>query len=173
MGKKFEFKVIELKRVAKAIEGGKRIKVRAVVVVGDLQGKVGIAVEKGDDISIAVEKARRSAEKNAITVPIVDGTIPFDIQYKFGASKILLKPANKGRGLIAGNVVRNILSLAGYTDVSAKILGVTKNPLVNALATIKALEKLDKIYKRKIKLKESLKKENANSSDKVQIKEEK
>ncbi|GIW67420.1 MAG: 30S ribosomal protein S5 [Candidatus Parcubacteria bacterium] len=173
MAEKFEFKVIEVKRVAKAVEGGKRIKVRAVVVAGNLQGKVGIGVAKGDDIALAVEKARRLAEKNTTNTPLIEGTVPFEIENKFGATKILLKPAKKGRGLIAGNVVRTVLSLAGYTDVSAKILGVTKNPLVNALATIKTLEKLNKIYEKKLKLKTLINKENASTPDKVQIEEEK
>lgn len=150
MSNKFDFKVIEVKRVAKAVEGGKKISVRAVVVVGNLNGKVGIGIGKGEDISIAVEKARKLGEKNSIEVPIVNGTIPFEIKQKYGATVILLKPAKKGRGLVAGNVVRSVLSLAGYTDVSAKILGVTKNPLVNSLATLKALEKLKNIYDKKI-----------------------
>lgn len=151
--KKFEFKVLELKRTAKVTEGGKRLKVRAVVVAGDLNGKVGIGVEKGNDIAEAVMKARRSAEKKAIEVPIVNGTLPFEIKAKIKSTEILLKPAKKGTGLVAGSVVRAILALAGYSDVSAKILGVTKNPLVNALATFKALEELKKIYEKKLKLK--------------------
>jgi small subunit ribosomal protein S5 len=162
MEDQFDFKVIEVKRVAKATEGGKRLKVRAVVVVGNLKGKVGIGIAKGDDIADAVAKARKAAEKNVINVPIVNGTIPFEIEYKFSATRILLKPAKSGRGLISGGTLRTVLSLAGYTDVSAKILGVTKNPLVNSLAAIKALEKLYKIYEKKLKLK------NANTSNKVQ-----
>jgi small subunit ribosomal protein S5 len=106
MEEKFEFKVIEVKRVAKATEGGKRIKVRAVVVAGNLKGKVGVGVAKGDDIADAVMKARRLAEKNAIDVPIVNGTVPFEIENKFGATKILIKPAKPGRGLVAGSSVR-------------------------------------------------------------------
>ena len=166
MEEKFDFKVIEVKRVAKATEGGKRLKIRAVVVVGNLKGKVGFGVAKGDDIADAVMKARRLAEKNAIDVPIVNGTIPFEIENKFSATKILLRPAKPGKGLVAGGSVRAVLALAGYTDISAKILGVTKNPLVNALATIKTLEKLQKIYEKKLKLK------NASSSSKVQAEKE-
>jgi small subunit ribosomal protein S5 len=165
MEEKFEFRVIEVKRVAKAVEGGKRIKVRAVAIAGNLNGKVGIGIGKGNDLADAAEKARRLAEKNAIEVPIIDGTLPYEFSYKFGATKILLKPAKKGKSLVAGGAVRIVLSLAGYTDVSAKILGVTKNPLVNALATVKALEKLNKSYQQKLKLK------NASSSNKIQTEE--
>jgi small subunit ribosomal protein S5 len=169
MEEKFEFQVIEVKRVAKAVEGGKRIKVRAVVVAGNLNGKVGVGIGKGNDFSDAVQKARRLAEKNAINVPIVDGTIPYEFKGKFGATEILLRPAKKGRGLVAGSTVRTILSLAGYTDISSKILGVTKNPLVNALATIKVLDKLSESYQQKINIKSKSK--NASSSNKIQVEE--
>ncbi len=144
---KFDYRVIEIKRVAKVTEGGKRMKVRAVVVVGNYQGKVGVGIAKGADIADAVMKARKLAEKNVISVPIIDGTVPYEIKAKFKASEVLLKPTKKGRGLIAGSSVRTVLQLAGYTDVVAKILGVTKNPLVNTIAAIKALEK----YRLKIK----------------------
>lgn len=150
--KKIEFKVLEVKRTAKVTKGGKRIKVGAVVVAGDLNGRVGIGIEKGNDIAEAIMKAKKSAEKKLIDVPIINGTLPFEIQTKFKSTTVLLKPAKKGKGLIAGGSVRIVLSLAGYSDMSAKILGVTKNPLINALATLKALEKLKKIYEKKIKL---------------------
>jgi len=165
MEEKFEFKVIEVKRVAKATEGGKRIKVRAIAVAGNLKGKVGVGVAKGDDIADAVAKARKLAERNIIDAPIINGTVPFEVENKFSATEILIKPAKLGKGLVAGGNVRTVLSLAGYTDVSAKILGVTKNPLINTLATIKTLRKLQKIYEKKLKLK------NASSSNKIQTQE--
>lgn len=153
---KFDYRVIEIKRVAKVTEGGKRMKIRAVVVVGDYRGKVGVAIAKGQDATEAVMKARRLAEKNAFSVPIIEGTLPYEVRAKLGASEVLLKPTKKGRGLIAGGSVRTVLALAGYKDAVAKILGVTKNPLVNTLATLKALEKY-KDYEKKLKLKEKLK----------------
>jgi small subunit ribosomal protein S5 len=168
MEEKLGFRVIDLRRVAKVTAGGKRMKVRAAVVVGDMKNKVGLGIAKGLDIPDAVLKARKQAEKNFMEVPIVDGTVPFEVKAKFAASRILIKPAKKGRGVIAGSVVRTILTLAGYTDVSAKILGATKNPLVNALAVFKALEKLYKSYNKKLKLKDLKPSEqNANSSSKV------
>lgn len=154
---KFDYRVIEIKRVAKVTEGGKRMKVRAVVVVGDYNGKVGVAIAKGQDAADAVMKARRLAEKNAFYVPIINGTLPYEVRAKLGASEVLLKPAKKGRGLIAGGSVRTVLALAGYKDAVSKILGVTKNPLVNTLVALKALEKF-KNYEKKLKLKEELKK---------------
>jgi small subunit ribosomal protein S5 len=161
MEDKFEFRTIDVRRVAKVTAGGKTMRVRAAVVVGNFNGKVGLGIAKGLDIPDAIQKARKLAEKNIIDVLIIDGTVPYEIKEKLAASQVLIKPAKKGRGVIAGSVVRTILTLAGYTDVSAKILGATKNPLVNALATFKALEKLQKSYQRKLKLKEL---KNASSS---------
>lgn len=154
---KFDYRVIELKRVTKVTEGGKRMKTRAVVVVGDHNGRVGVAIAKGQDAAEAVMKAKRLAEKKVFSVPIVEGTLPYEVKAKLGASEVLLKPAKKGRGLIAGGSVRTVLALAGYKDAVSKILGVTKNPLVNTLVTLKALEKF-KNYEKKLKLKEELKK---------------
>lgn len=171
-GKNFDYRVIELKRVAKVTEGGKRIRVRAVVVVGNYQGEVGCGIAKGLDAADAVMKARRLGEKNALKVPIVNGTVPYEVKAKFGSAKILIKPTKQGRGIIAGGSARIVLTLAGYTDVVAKILGVTKNPLVNTLVTLKALEKF-KNYEKKLVLKERLfsKKQNANSSNQLQVEE--
>ncbi len=167
MEEKFEYKVIEVKRTAKVTEGGKRMRVRAVVIAGNLNGKVGVGIEKGLDIADAVMKARKNAEKTAFEVPIVKGTVPYEVKGKVGATEVLLKPAKKGRGLIAGGTVRTVLALAGYTDVVSKILGVTKNPLINTLACLKALEKF-KNYEKKAKLKEKVislvKKKNDSSS---------
>ena len=161
----FDYRVIEIKRVAKVTEGGKRLKIRALVVIGNYQGKVGYAVAKGEDATDAVMKARKLAEKNILEVPIIEGTVPYEVKAKLGATEVFLKPAKKGRGLIAGSSVRTVLNLAGYTDVVAKILGVTKNPLVNTLCTFKALE-MYKSFEKKLRLKEKLlKKKNADSSN--------
>lgn len=165
MEEKFDFKVVDLRRVAKVTEGGKRIRVRATVIVGNKNGKVGFATEKGLDVQDAVMKARKKAEKNVVEVPIIEGTVPFEVSAKFGAAEVLIKPNKKGRGLIAGSILRDVLSLAGYTDVSSKILGVTKNPLINLVATFKALEKLKKNYELKQKLIKF--KQNASSPNKI------
>ena len=140
----WHYKVIELKRVTRVTRGGKRFKVRAIVIAGNKKGKVGIGIEKGIDVSQAVAKAFNSAFKKAIEVPIVEDTIPYEVRGSCGASEVIIKPAKKGRGLVAGSSARVILELAGVKDVSAKILGVTKNPLTNALATIEALKKLNR-----------------------------
>jgi len=143
----WEYRVIEIKRVTKVTKGGKRFKIRAVVIAGNRKGQVGVGVEKGDDVSQAVSKALNSAIKNAITVPIINETIPYEVKAKLSSAVILIKPAKSGRGLIAGNVVRLILELAGVKNAVAKIIGVTKNSLSNSLATLKALSKLTKYVK--------------------------
>lgn len=138
----FESKLLDLARVARVSAGGRRFRFRAVVVVGDKMGKVGVGVAKGMDVAQAVEKATRLAKKDLIEIPIVKETIPYPVISKFGAAKILLKPQRKGRGLVAGGVVRVICTLAGIRNISSKSLGRTGNKLNNALATIKALKKL-------------------------------
>jgi small subunit ribosomal protein S5 len=139
---KLEFKLLDLTRVAHTRAGGKRLRFRAVVVCGNKAGKVGVGVASGLDVAQAVEKASYQAKKNLIEVPIVDGTIPHEVYAKYGAAEVLLKPQRKGRGLVAGGVVRTICQFAGIKDISSKLLGRTGNPINNARATIKALLQL-------------------------------
>lgn len=125
------------------VAGGKRFRFRATLVLGDLKGRVGVGVAKGLDVQSAMEKARRDAKKNMITAVLKENrTIPFDVEAKYSAAKVRIKPAGKGHGLIAGGAARIVLELAGVKDISAKILGRTPNKLTNALATIEALKKL-------------------------------
>jgi len=138
----FESKLLDLARVTRVTAGGKRMRFRAVVVAGNKKGKIGVGVSKGLDVAQAVEKATRMAKKNLIEVPIVEDTIPHESYAKFGAAQIILKPQRKGRGLVAGGVVRVICTLAGIRNISSKILGRTGNKLNNAQAAIKALRKL-------------------------------
>ncbi len=138
----FESKLLDLARVTRVTAGGKRLRFRAVIIIGDKQGKVGVGVSKGSDVAQAVEKATRLARKNLIEVPVVENTIPHEIHAKFGAAEVILKPQRRGRGLVAGGVVRVICSLAGIKNISSKVLGRTGNKLNNAQAVIKALKKL-------------------------------
>lgn len=139
----FESKLLDLARVTRVTAGGKQLKFRAVVVVGNKMGQVGVGVAKGNDVAQGIQKATRLAKKNVVRIPIVKGgTIPHEVYAKFGPSKVLLKPQKKGRGLVAGGTVRIICRLAGIKDISSKILGRTSNKLNNAMATIKALKKL-------------------------------
>jgi small subunit ribosomal protein S5 len=138
----FDSVVLDLSRVARMTAGGRRMKFRAAVVAGDRINRVGFGLAKGVDVSQAVEKATRFAKKNMITVPSVNETIPHQIEAKFGAARLLLKPQAKGRGLVAGGTVRIICSLAGIKNISSKVLGKTGNKINNAKATIKALKQL-------------------------------
>lgn len=138
----FETKMLDLARVTRVTGGGKRMSFRAVVIAGDKKGKIGIGIDKGKDVSQAIEKATRRAKKNLISVVIVDGTIPYEVSAKVGPAYIVLKPQKKGRGLVAGGAVRTICDLAGIKNISSKILSGSKNKLNNARATMEALRKL-------------------------------
>ena len=138
----FDSKVLGLSRVSRMTAGGRRMRFRAVVVVGNKKGKVGIGLAKGADVAQAVEKATKAAKKNLIEVPIYKETIPHQVEAKFGAAEVLLKPQAKGRGLVAGGTVRIICNLAGIQNVSSKVIGRTNNKLTNAMATAEALKKL-------------------------------
>jgi small subunit ribosomal protein S5 len=138
----FETKLLDLARVTRVTGGGKRLRFRAVIIAGDKKGKIGIGIDKGRDVSQAVEKATRKAKKNMISIVTVNETIPHEVQAKFGPAKIMLKPQLKGRGLVAGGAVRTICDLAGIKNISSKILSGSKNKLNNARATMQALMKL-------------------------------
>lgn len=140
----YEQKLLGLDRVTRVVAGGRRFRFRATVIIGDRKGKVGVGIKKGQDVSMAVEKAVANAKKHLIRVPIVDGTIPHSTEAKFSAAKVLLKPGVQGKGIVAGGAVRVVCDLAGIQNVSGKILGKTRNKLNNAQATIKALSLLKK-----------------------------
>jgi len=138
----FESKLLDLARVTRMTAGGRRFRFRAGMVIGDKKGQVGFGIAKGTDVAQAVEKATRVAKKNLIRVPIVEGTIPHQVEAKFGAAKVLLRPQRKGRGLVAGGTVRIICNLVGIKSISSKMIGRTTNKINNAKATIEALKKL-------------------------------
>ena len=137
-----ESKLLDLARVSHTRAGGRRLRFRAIVVCGNRAGRVGFGVASGLDVAQAVEKATYQSKKNMIDVPIVNETIAHEITAKVGPAKVLLKPQQKGRGLIAGGVVRLICQLAGIKNISSKLLGTTKNKLNNGRATIQAFKKL-------------------------------
>ena len=138
----FESKLLDLARVAHTRAGGKKLRFRAVIVMGNKQGLVGLGMASGANVQIAVEKATRLAKKHLIEVPIKEDTIPHEVYAKYSAAEVLLRPQRKGRGLVAGGTVRVICNLAGIKNISSKILGRTGNKLNNARATINALKKL-------------------------------
>jgi small subunit ribosomal protein S5 len=141
--KDFDSQVLDISRVERMTSGGRRLRFRTLVVIGNKKGKVGVGTAKGLDVQQAIEKATKTAQKSAVFVPIAKGgTIPHEVKAKFGAAVILLKPQGEGRGLVAGGTVRIICAMAGIENISGKILGNTRNKLNNAKATIKALQKL-------------------------------
>ncbi|HRH23567.1 MAG TPA: 30S ribosomal protein S5 [Candidatus Magasanikbacteria bacterium] len=137
----FDQTIVDLARVTRVTKGGKHMSFRACVLIGDRKGRVAYGIEKGKDVQIAVDKAVNQAKKNILTVPIFNGTIPHRVEAKFKAGKIMIKPAPKGSGIIAGSAVRMVLDLAGVGNASGKILGKTNNKVVNVKATFEALKK--------------------------------
>lgn len=146
----YEQRIIDLARVTRVMAGGKRMRFRACVAVGNKKGKVAIGIAKGADVTIAVSKAATKARKNFITVPITNDTIPHEIYKKAGAAKILFKPAKRGSGIIAGGAVRMVVELSGIKNITAKTMG-TGNKVNNAKCVIKALESLKQPKKREKK----------------------
>jgi len=169
--KEFDSKLLDLSRVERMTSGGRRLRFRAIMVLGNRKGKVGLGVAKGLDVAQAVEKATRLAKKNMVEIPIIEGTIPFEVEARFGAARILLRPQRKGRGLVAGGTVRVLCSLVGIEDISSKVLSKSRNKLNNAKAMILALKKLKKVKKKKTGEKEV--KEVKEEVKKGKIEEEK
>ncbi len=139
--REFEQKILELVRVTRVTKGGKRMRFRASIIIGDRRGRVGFGVAKGVDVAMSVEKAFRQAKKNMVTVPLVNETIPHEVYSKYAAAKVLLKPAPKGTGLKSGGPTRMVLELAGVPNAVSKLLGA-KNKINSAKATFLALSAL-------------------------------
>lgn len=140
----FDQKTVDLARVTRVMAGGKRMRFRACVVIGDRKGRVGVGVAKGADVTLATQKAFNQAKKVVVDVPLVNGTIPHEIYCKEGAAKLLLRPARAGRGVIAGGATRIVLELAGVRDITSKNLG-TNNKVNVVKCAIKALESLKRV----------------------------
>lgn len=138
----FKEKVLDLRRVTRVVAGGKRMRFRATMIVGNEKGSVGIGIGKGLDVAQAVAKAKTAAMKNIIVIKLKNKTIPYDVDAKFSAARVIIKPAKSGHGLKAGGAVRVVLLLTGIRDATAKCLSGTKNKLTNAAATIEALKKI-------------------------------
>ncbi len=134
-------RVVQISRVTKVVKGGKKLSFRAIVIVGNQKGQVGVGCAKASEVIIAIQKAIADGRKNLVTVPIFKTTIPHPITGKSGAGEVMLRPASAGTGIIAGGAVRSVLELAGIENILSKSLG-SKSPLNAANATIAALKAL-------------------------------
>ncbi|MBI4713540.1 MAG: 30S ribosomal protein S5 [Planctomycetes bacterium] len=144
---KFDEIVIKIKRCSKTVKGGRRMSFSALVAVGDHQGMVGYGLGKANEVPFAVEKAVKAAKKSLIKIPLKDTTLPHSTSGKYSASTVLIRPACRGTGIIAGSAVRAILELAGIKDILAKVMGST-NPTNVVKATLKALGQVKTIQER-------------------------
>lgn len=138
----FDSNILDLARVTRVTKGGKQLSFRALVIVGDRRGRVGFGLEKGKDVQIGVDKATRQAKKHLIKVTTHNETITHRVIFKYKAAVVMLAPAPKGSGIIAGGAVRAVLELAGVPNITSKILGHTKNKIAIVKATFGALEQL-------------------------------
>ena len=137
----WEERVVQIRRVTKVVKGGKKLSFRAVVIVGNKKGQVGVGSAKAAEVIIAIQKAIADGRKNLINVPIFKTTIPHPITGRSGAGSVVLRPASEGTGVIAGGAVRSVLELAGIENILSKSLG-SKSPLNAANATMEALKSL-------------------------------
>lgn len=148
--REFEETVVQINRISKKTKGGNQIRFSALVVVGDRKGKVGAGLSKAADVRSAIGKAVAHAKRNMITVSLRGTTVPYSVNEKFSAAKVLIKPAPPGSGIIAGGPMRVVMEAAGIKDAVGKILG-TKNKISNVYATLKALESIAVLAQRREK----------------------
>ncbi len=142
--KDMEEKIYEIKRVSKKTTGGNAIGFTALAIVGDKNGRIGAGLGKAKDVSRAIQKALSKARDNVVSVNLKNTTIPYQVEEKYSAARVLIKPAPRGSGIIAGGPIRSGLELAGVKDASAKMLG-SNDKLSNVRCTIDALRKLRKV----------------------------
>jgi small subunit ribosomal protein S5 len=146
----FDQKIISIRRVTRVVAGGRRFSFSVSLVAGDRKGSIGLGLGKAGDTSLAINKALRSAKKNMVRLSLTKTmSLPYEVGAKFGSAEVVLMP-NKGRGLVAGSVIRDIINLAGVRDITGKIHSGTKNKLNNAKAVMEALKPLSTKYSKPV-----------------------
>jgi len=146
----FDQKILDIRRVTRVVAGGRRFSFSVVLVAGDKKGAIGLGLGKAGDTSLAINKALRNAKKNMVKLKLTKTmSIPHEVSAKFSSSQVVIMP-NKGRGLVAGTVLRDIAKLAGIKDITAKVLSGTKNKLNNAKAVIQALSQISTKYSKPV-----------------------
>ncbi|MCX6810829.1 MAG: 30S ribosomal protein S5 [Candidatus Berkelbacteria bacterium] len=141
-GSEFEERVVEISRVSRVVKGGRRIRFRVLIVIGDKKGKIGYGIAKGNEIAVAVKKAVSFAKKKMIIVPVVNDTIPYEVNQTLGSARVFLKPAAQGTSVVAGGVVRVIAELSGIKNLLSKTIG-TSNKVNNVKTVFLALSSFD------------------------------
>ena len=144
--KEFEERVVTINRVTKVVKGGRKFRFAALVVVGDRKGRVGFGTGKANEVPDAIRKASEAAKRNIINVPNIHGTIPHDVNGRFGSGHVYLKPASQGTGIIAGGPVRAVLELAGIKNIYSKVYG-SRAPINIVRATINGIENMKTVSK--------------------------
>lgn len=158
--KEFEEKIVEVSRVSRTVQGGRRMRFRVLVVIGNKNGKIGFGIGKANEVALAAQKAVTEAKRNIFEVPIVNETIPHEVYIKYGSAKLILIPASKGTSIIAGGAIRPVIELAGIKNILSKIIG-SSNKINNVKATFEALKQLSRP---KVESIEDIKEENNEPS---------
>lgn len=159
----FDQKILDIRRVTRVVAGGRRFSFSVSLIAGDRKGSVGLGLGKAGDTSLAINKALRNAKKNMVRLKLTkDMSIPYELKAKFGSARVVLIP-NKGRGLVAGTVVRDVAKLAGMRDITCKVISNTKNKLNNTKAVMKALSPISSKYVKQTREKKEVKKESKDS----------
>ena len=142
----FDQKILNIRRVTRVVAGGRRFSFSVALVAGDKKGSIGLGLGKAGDTALAINKAVRNAKKNMVKLALTKtGSIPYEVKAKFSSAQVMIMP-NKGRGLVAGSVLRDIIKLAGVKDVTGKILSGSKNKLNNAKAVMEAFSQISSKY---------------------------